>query len=38
VLFKITQQGAACHENYRSCFFRARDGDAWKVNAEKSAG
>jgi phosphoribosyl-AMP cyclohydrolase len=38
VLFKITQQGAACHENYRSCFFRARDGDVWKISAEKLAG
>jgi phosphoribosyl-AMP cyclohydrolase len=37
ILFKITQQGAACHENYYSCFFRTRDGEQWKVSAEKVA-
>jgi phosphoribosyl-AMP cyclohydrolase len=35
VLFKISQKGAACHENYRSCFFRTRDHDAWKITAAK---
>lgn len=28
LLIKIDQVGAACHENYRTCFFRdLRDGD-----------
>jgi phosphoribosyl-AMP cyclohydrolase len=35
LLFKIDQSGAACHENYFSCFFRKNvDGD-WKVISEK---
>jgi len=29
VLFQVEQAGAACHEGYRSCFFRAiKDGKA----------
>lgn len=35
LLFKIDQTGAACHENYFSCFFRRKTGDVWKVIAEK---
>jgi phosphoribosyl-AMP cyclohydrolase len=35
LLFKIEQTGAACHENYRSCFFRRRAGDEWRVAANK---
>lgn len=31
LLFKIDQTGAACHENYFSCFFRKRDNDNWKI-------
>lgn len=27
--------GAACHEGYRSCFFRQRDGDEWRTIAER---
>jgi phosphoribosyl-AMP cyclohydrolase len=27
--------GAACHEGYRSCFFRKRADDAWNVTAER---
>ena len=35
VLLKVEQVGAACHEGYRSCFFRQRaDGD-WKIIAER---
>ena len=31
VLMKIEQRGgAACHTGRRSCFFRKREGDAWK--------
>ena len=41
VLFKVEQVVAACHEGYRSCFFRQYDtgGGAgasdWKIVAEK---
>jgi phosphoribosyl-AMP cyclohydrolase len=35
LLFKIEQAGAACHENYFSCFFRRNVGGEWKVIAEK---
>ena len=36
LLVKVDQTGAACHEGYRSCFFRqvARDGDTLEVVAE----
>jgi len=27
--------GAACHEGYRSCFFRKQDKDDWQVIAER---
>lgn len=30
ILYKVVQKGAACHEGYRSCFFRAVDGPGWK--------
>jgi phosphoribosyl-AMP cyclohydrolase len=35
LLFKIDQTGAACHEGYKSCFFRQRDNDSWKIIATK---
>jgi phosphoribosyl-AMP cyclohydrolase len=38
LLFKIEQVGAACHEGYRSCFFRRRkqdDGEYWSIDGEK---
>lgn len=28
VLLKVRQEGAACHEGYRSCFFRQVDAEA----------
>jgi phosphoribosyl-AMP cyclohydrolase len=36
VLLRVTQRGgAACHEGYRSCFFRrCKDGE-WKVDGER---
>jgi phosphoribosyl-AMP cyclohydrolase len=36
LLIKVRQRGAACHEGYRSCFYRqlAADG-TWRVIAEK---
>ena len=37
VLVKVDQDVAACHEGYRSCFFRSLDESTgeWKVTAEK---
>ena len=35
LLFKIDQAGAACHENYFSCFFRQRVDGEWKTVREK---
>src|SRR4051812_26115679 len=35
LLIQVEQVGAACHENYRSCFFRdVKDGSLF-VNSEK---
>jgi len=31
LLFKIQQTGAACHENYYSCFFRQKQNDKWNI-------
>ena len=38
LLFKVVQDVAACHEGYRSCFFREfqEEGGAWKTIAEKA--
>jgi phosphoribosyl-AMP cyclohydrolase len=32
LLIQVEQEGAACHEGYRSCFFRSidADGEDWK--------
>lgn len=35
VLLKVEQAGAACHEGYRSCFFRQVAEDGLKVIAER---
>ena len=36
ILLKVRQVGgAACHEGYRSCFFRRWEGDQVKIIAEK---
>ncbi len=35
LLFLIDQTGAACHEGYRSCFFRKRIDDEWTIVEEK---
>ena len=36
ILIKVSQTGAACHEGYRSCFFRELDAEGqWKTNAER---
>lgn len=32
ILLKVNQIGdCACHEGYRSCFFRKYDGDDWEI-------
>ncbi|MDR2578087.1 MAG: phosphoribosyl-AMP cyclohydrolase [Chitinispirillales bacterium] len=35
LLFKVDQTGAACHENYFSCFFRKNVDGEWKIIADK---
>lgn len=35
LLISVEQVGAACHENYRSCFFRDLEGEQLKVNARR---
>ncbi|MDR0306476.1 MAG: phosphoribosyl-AMP cyclohydrolase [Chitinispirillales bacterium] len=35
LLFKIDQTGAACHENYPSCFFRRKENSEWKICGTK---
>lgn len=37
LLLQVEQTGAACHENYRSCFFRDVTADGLVVNAERVA-
>src|SRR5690606_39349952 len=35
ILLKVSQEGAACHAGYRSCFFRQLDSDEVKVVAQR---
>lgn len=35
ILISIDQAGVACHEGYRSCFFRRWDGVDWVVDRER---
>ena len=36
ILLKVHQHGgAACHEGYRSCFYRKSAGDDWEVVGER---
>ncbi len=35
LLIKVDQKVAACHEGYRSCFYRRLEGDSLKVCQEK---
>jgi phosphoribosyl-AMP cyclohydrolase len=35
LLFTIDQTGAACHEGYRSCFFRKNSTNEWVVCDQK---
>ena len=40
-MIKVVQEGGACHEGYRSCFFRQYDAGGgaaasdWKIVAQK---
>jgi phosphoribosyl-AMP cyclohydrolase len=36
VLFKVVQDVAACHEGYRSCFFRKHEGGQWETVGERA--
>ena len=38
LLFKVDQTGAACHENYFTCFFRKKVGGEWHVSEKKING
>lgn len=38
LLIEVEQVGAACHENYRSCFFRDIRGGELQVNSERLEG
>jgi len=36
LLIEVVQRGAACHEGYRSCFYRRLTGDGqWETAAER---
>jgi phosphoribosyl-AMP cyclohydrolase len=39
LLFRVAPEGsgAACHEGYRSCFFRKRVGAAWEIQGKPIA-
>jgi phosphoribosyl-AMP cyclohydrolase len=37
LLVKVDQTGAACHEGYRSCFFRVMEGRELRIDAERIA-
>jgi phosphoribosyl-AMP cyclohydrolase len=36
LLFKVDQTGAACHENYFTCFFRKNTNGTWQTVLEKT--
>jgi phosphoribosyl-AMP cyclohydrolase len=35
LLIQVEQNGAACHEGYRSCFFRSQEGDTFKITEKQ---
>lgn len=35
ILYRVEQTGFACHEGYRSCFFRRLDLDSWRTDRER---
>ena len=34
LLLKVEQTGPACHTNRQSCFYRQREGEAWRIIEE----
>ncbi len=34
VLIEVEQQGVACHDGYRSCFYRRLEHEAWQVEGK----
>ena len=38
VLITVEQTGAACHENFRTCFLRTLEAGEWVVNSERLEG
>jgi len=35
MLIRVKQNVAACHEGYRSCFYRKLENGQWNITAEK---
>ena len=35
LIYRVSQKGGACHNGYRSCFYRKVDGSELKVVGEK---
>jgi phosphoribosyl-AMP cyclohydrolase len=35
LLFRVEQEGGACHTGFKSCFFRRRDEDRWVEDGEE---
>ena len=35
LLFKVAQEGGACHTGYRSCFYRKHEDGVWRVDGER---
>jgi phosphoribosyl-AMP cyclohydrolase len=35
VLLKVVQTSGACHEGYRSCFFRKMEQESWVIDQKK---
>jgi len=35
LLFQVEQKGAACHQGYRSCFYRRLEEGRWRVVSER---
>jgi phosphoribosyl-AMP cyclohydrolase len=34
VLIEVEQQGVACHDGYRSCFYKRLENDTWQVQGK----
>jgi phosphoribosyl-AMP cyclohydrolase len=35
ILLQVIQEGAACHEGYRSCFYRTVEDGSLRINSER---